>query len=123
MFCKEGVLKNFVKSTGNQLCQSLFFNKVAGIRPATLLTKRLWYRCFPVNFAKFLRILFYRTPPVATFVLAMDDILACLLSNLEWHLLMSAGTIHENRPKFIRSKNVYCSENEVVQTSLLIKNS
>ena len=24
-------------------------------RPATLLKKRLWYRCFPVNFAKFLR--------------------------------------------------------------------
>ena len=25
------------------------------LRPATLLKKRLWYRCFPVNFAKFLR--------------------------------------------------------------------
>ena len=24
-------------------------------RPATLLIKRLWHRCFPVNFAKFLR--------------------------------------------------------------------
>ena len=24
-------------------------------RPATLLQKRLWHRCFPVNFAKFLR--------------------------------------------------------------------
>ena len=31
------------------------FNKVAGLRPATLLKKRLWHRCFPVNFAKFLR--------------------------------------------------------------------
>ena len=35
-------------------CQSLFFNKVAGLRPATLLKKRLWHRCFSVNFAKFL---------------------------------------------------------------------
>ena len=25
------------------------------LRPATLLNKRLWHRCFPVNFAKFLR--------------------------------------------------------------------
>ena len=33
------------------------FNKVAGLRPATLLKKRLWYRC-PVKFAKFLRTLF-----------------------------------------------------------------
>ena len=35
--------------------QSLFFNKVAGFRPATLLKKRLWHRCFPMNFPKFLR--------------------------------------------------------------------
>ena len=30
------------------------FNKVASLRPATLLKKRLWHRCFPVNFVKFL---------------------------------------------------------------------
>ena len=29
--------------------------KVAGLRTATLLKMRLWHRCFPVNFAKFLR--------------------------------------------------------------------
>ena len=34
---------------------SLFFNKVAVLRPATLFKKRLWHSCFPVNFAKFLR--------------------------------------------------------------------
>ena len=51
---KKGVLRNFAKFTGKHLCQSLFFNKVAGLRPATLLKKRLWHRCFPVNFAKFL---------------------------------------------------------------------
>ena len=27
----------------------------SGLRPATLLKKRLWYRCFPVNFVKFPR--------------------------------------------------------------------
>ena len=31
------------------------FNKVADLRPAILLKKRFWRRCFPVNFAKFLR--------------------------------------------------------------------
>ena len=40
---KEGALRNFTKFTGKRL------------RPATLLKKRLWYGCFPVNFAKFLR--------------------------------------------------------------------
>ena len=54
VFCKKGVLRNFAKFTGKHLCQSLFFDKVAGLRPATLLKKRLWHRCFPVNFAEFL---------------------------------------------------------------------
>ena len=29
------------------------------LRPATLLKKRLWHRCFPVNFVKFLRTPFF----------------------------------------------------------------
>ena len=39
VFYKKGALKNFTKSTGKHLCQSLFFNKVAVLRPATLLKK------------------------------------------------------------------------------------
>ena len=35
------------------------FNKVAGLRRATLLKKRLWYRCLPVSFTKFLRRPFF----------------------------------------------------------------
>ena len=57
---KEGVLRNLAKFTGKHLCQSLFFKKFAGLRPTTLLKKRLWHSCFPVNFAKFLRIPFLR---------------------------------------------------------------
>ena len=45
---KNGVLRNFTKFKGKHLCQSLFFNKVAGLR--------LWHKCFPVNFVKFSRI-------------------------------------------------------------------
>ena len=52
VFCKKGVLRNFTKFTGKHLCQSLFFKKVAGLRPATLLKKRLWHSWFPVNFVK-----------------------------------------------------------------------
>ena len=32
MFCKEDALKIFAKFAGKHLCQSLFFNKVAGLR-------------------------------------------------------------------------------------------
>ena len=59
VFYKKGVLRNFAKLTGKHLCQSLFFNKVAGLRPATLLKRRLWHRCFLVNFLKFLRTTFF----------------------------------------------------------------
>ena len=31
VFCKKDVLKNFAKFTGKHLCQSIFFNKVAGL--------------------------------------------------------------------------------------------
>ena len=55
VFFKKGVLRIFTKFIGKHLCQRLFFNKVAGPRPATLLKKSLWHRCFPINFAKFLR--------------------------------------------------------------------
>ena len=33
LFCKKGVLRNFAKFTEKHLCQSLFFNKVAGLPP------------------------------------------------------------------------------------------
>ena len=70
---KKGALSNFVKLTEKHLCQKLFFNKVADLWQATrgvlwknvlyqisqtLLKNNLWHRCFPVNFAKFLRIPF-----------------------------------------------------------------
>ena len=63
VFYKKSVLENLVKFTGKNLCQSLFFDKFAGLRPETLLKKRLWHKCFPVNFAKYLRTPFYRSPP------------------------------------------------------------
>ena len=45
----KGALRNFTKLTRKHLCQSLFFN---------LLKNKLWHRCFPENFAIFLRIPF-----------------------------------------------------------------
>ena len=46
VLCKKGVPRNFEKFTGKHLCQSVFFDKVAGLRPATLLKKELWHWCF-----------------------------------------------------------------------------
>ena len=35
-----------------------FLIKLPASKPATLFKKRLWHRCFPVNFVKFLRTAF-----------------------------------------------------------------
>ena len=48
VFCKKGILRSFTKFTGKHL------------KPATLLKKSLWHRCFPVNSVKFLRTPFYK---------------------------------------------------------------
>ena len=58
---RKGVLRNFAKFTWKYLRQVLFYNKVAGPEPGTLLKKRLWHICFPMNFAKFQRTPFHRT--------------------------------------------------------------
>ena len=47
VFCEKVVLKDFSKFTGKSLCQSLRPG------PASLLRKRLWHRCFPMNSPKF----------------------------------------------------------------------
>ena len=70
---KCSVPRIFAKFVGIHLCQGLFFNKVASLikltcilaatllknkLAVTLLINRLWYRCFLVSFAKFVRTLF-----------------------------------------------------------------
>ena len=57
MFFKIGILKIFEKFR-KHLQQSLFFNKVAGLHSSNLIEKRLWHRCFAMNFPKILRIPF-----------------------------------------------------------------
>ena len=65
VFCKKGVLRNLAKFTGKNLYQSFFFNKVAVLRPATLLKKTLAY-VFSCEFCEISKNTFsYRTPTMA----------------------------------------------------------
>ena len=58
-----GVLKSFAKVTAKHLLPQF----------ATLLRMRLLYRCYPVNFAKFLMTRsFYETAPLVASVLAFE---------------------------------------------------
>ena len=79
---EKGVLTNFATFTGKNLCQSLFLNKVAGLRSATLLKKRLWRRCFLVNFAKFLRTPFLQNI-FGRLLLPFDMSICCISIPLE----------------------------------------
>ena len=58
-FVRKGVFRNFAKFTGKHLCQSLLFNKIAGLRPATLFKMRLQHRYFSADIAKILRTAFF----------------------------------------------------------------
>ena len=68
VFYTKGALKNSAKFTGKHLRQSLFFNKVAGLRPATLVKKALAhvFSCDSCEISK--DIFFYLTAPVAASV-------------------------------------------------------
>ena len=68
MFCKKGVLRNFT------ICVS----------PATLLKRRLLNRCFPVNFAKFLRTAFFTEQLLA----ASENMQTCW----EWNPSLDSST-------------------------------
>ena len=70
-------LKNFAKFTGKHLCQSLFFKKVAGLRPYTFggvsihkacnfIKKEALAQVFYCEFCEIsMNTFFYRTPPAA----------------------------------------------------------
>ena len=65
-FYKKGVLRNSTKFTEKRLCQSLFFNKVAGLR----LKKATLAQVFSCELCEISKNTFsYRTPPVAAFEL------------------------------------------------------
>ena len=66
-FCKKGVLRNFTKFTGKYLCQSLFVNKVPGLRPkaCNFIKKETLAQVFSCDFCKISKnTFFYRTPPM-----------------------------------------------------------
>ena len=67
--CKEAVARRcsvkkvFLKisqySLENTCARISFFNNIAVLKSATLLKKRLWHRCFPMNFAKISKNIFF----------------------------------------------------------------
>ena len=102
----KGFLRNFVKFTGKHLRQSLFFNKVAGLRPATLLKKETLAQVFSCEFYEISKNnFFYRTPPVAASVWAR-------LKSMGNSLMVRAGQPGFEKPIYYLSQLIFTpSEN------------
>ena len=62
------VLRNFARFTGKHLCQSLFFNKVAGRRPqaCNFIKKETLVQVFPSEFCEISKNTFFTDHPWAT---------------------------------------------------------
>ena len=75
---RKGIFRNFTEFR-TPVPESLFFFMA---QPATLLKKRLWHRCFPVSFAKFLRTTFLQSTSgrlVLCLLPLMESSIACLI--------------------------------------------
>ena len=57
---KKVVLKGLSKFIGKHLCQSLFFNKVAGLRPATEIKKETLTQVFSCEFCQIFKYAFFK---------------------------------------------------------------
>ena len=62
-FVKKVFLEISQNSQESTCARTSFSIKLQAAAPATLLKKRLWHRCFPMNFAKFLRTPFSQNTP------------------------------------------------------------
>ena len=56
---QKGVLRNFTKLTGKHLYQSLFFNKVAGLRSTTFIKKETTAQVFSCEFCEISKNTFF----------------------------------------------------------------
>ena len=129
VFWKKGVLRNFAKFTGKHLCQSLFFNNVAGLKACNFIEKDNLAQVFSMNFAKFLNTFFYRTPPMAASVYYHEWIINQILNRIitmkpHWRYLKKLfrnfllPTMENFQPHKVYS-HVHCCTNE--NTTNLLK--
>ena len=95
---RKGTLRN---SLGKHLCQSLFLNKVAALRPATLLKKKTLTQVFSCEFCEISKNTFFTVQLQETASLLIGKI--CLLFNSVQKRLVGYHVLRE----YTCLKNVY----------------
>ena len=81
-FCKKSVLKKFRKIHLKTPALEPLFNRVSGLRPPTLLKKRLQHSCFQVNFVKFLKTPFLQNTSTICLTVSFRKEVLYICSNL-----------------------------------------
>ena len=107
MFCKKDVLWNFAEFIGKHLCQSLFYNKVAALRPAILLKKENLVQVFYCEFCEIFKNTFFTEHLPATayvFYSVFDSVDWILLKKLPWCILI-VSLVVLNVQKLLISKS------------------
>ena len=91
VFFEESLIRNFAKFEGKHLCESLFFNKVVGLSPATLLK---------VTLAQVFSCEFYKTPFLqnSSWQLFLQLVLRHLLTMVNHHYNVK---VNENKICFM----------------------
>ena len=90
---KKSILKSFTKFTGKHSCQSLFLNKVASLRPSTLLKRDSGTGVFLWILWNFQEHLFYRTPP---------DIMCKMIANTVQNDSEAIARMYSGKKMFFR---------------------
>ena len=139
MFYKKSAVKIFAKSTGKRMCQSLFFNKVVGLRPVTLLKTRLIAEIFLLILHNFQERLFSQNTSGGCFCISIKYCLSTLekddkrLPEIYWlfrlHLEVYLEPIKTSKmQRFAKIVNDFTQNassqifNRVLNTPLILKN-
>ena len=100
---KKGVHKYFVKLTWKYLCRSLSFNRVTGLRPATLLKKRHQHSCFRMKAFKI-----FKTSYFAEHLQVISSASSLLKEVNNFHvvkILVVTTELHNNKEYYIEDSN------------------
>ena len=106
VFCKKGVFQKFQKIHRKEPVLEFLFNKVAGIQFATLLKKGFYYRCFPLNFAKFLRTIVSKNSSNGIFCIFVLWIIILVLSQSENQNILQRRIYGNSRSEVLCKKGV-----------------
>ena len=115
VFYIEDIFRNFAKFIGKHLCQSLFFNKVAGLRhkACNFIKKETLAQLFSCEFCQISKnTIFYRTPPVVAFFTIYFSFLKRFISDYSIAIFYFIGSF-----TIFILRNISCLEVKILSKS------